>query len=764
MMKKLARRKKEAGTRALTGAPQAVAVPKNARALTGAPQAVAVPENARALTGAPQAVAVPENARALTGAPQVAVVLALAMALIAPLSADEGMWPFNQFPREAVNTKHKFDVTPEFLDHLRLSSVRLAGLRGSGGSGGLVSSNGLILTNQHLVAGCLKDSLADGFYAATQSAERKCEGLEAAVLMSVEDVTGQVKGAAKGKEATAVTEKESTQALEQRNAAIARIEKECAASGLRTTGDRCAVVKLFSGGRYDLYRYKAYTDVRLVFAPENELAFFGRQRDSITYLRYGLDAAFLRAYENGKPAATPNFLKWNAQGVAEGDLVFAAGDPVSTNRLATAAQLTFYRDRALPATLPRFATRLSSLTAFAATSEAHRRAAEPVLTEFASEYKIAAGKLIGLRDDRMIARKTNFEGKVRRAAERDPKIGTEGGKVWDQVATAYKMWMPFEKQYQILEAAAAPGSHLFRIARQLVRGEEVETVDAAAIDDGVETLLLTEYLEELKALGDRDAPLKALLGGKSPKEAADALVKSTKLKDPAERKRLAVGRGAARKSDDVNLEDPMIRMAKTLEDAAKNIRKRHEDMIGSLETSAAEKIAQYRFKLFGGAEYPDATGTPRVEFGVVKGYTDRAGVAMPFADTFSGLYYRANNDGPYLVPKKWVDARSASLKPDDSRSALNEVAALDFVTTCDIGGGDYGSPVVNRAGELVGVTFDGNLESLPDTFLYTDEQARAVHVSAQGIAEALAKIYKAQALLDELFARPANGTVSARVK
>jgi hypothetical protein len=241
--------------------------------------------------------------------------------------------------------------------------------------------------------------------------------------------------------------------------------------------------------------------------------------------------------------------------------------------------------------------------------------------------------------------------------------------------------------------------------------------------------------------------LKALLGGKSPKEAADALVKSTRLKDPAERKRLA-NRDAARKSD-----DSMIRMAMALEDPAKNIRKRHEEMIGSLETSAAEKIAQYRFKLFGAAEYPDATGTPRVEFGVVKGYTDRAGVAMPFADTFSGLYYRANNDGPYLVPKRWVDGRSA----------LNEVTALDFVSTCDIGGGDYGSPVVNRAGELVGVTFDGNLESLPDTFLYTDEQARAVHVSAQGIAEALGKVYKAQGLLDELLAGSVSGAVSARL-
>jgi hypothetical protein len=564
------------------------------------------------------------------------VVLSLLVALFMPVSkADEGMWPFNQFPRDAVNQKYKLDVTAEFLDHLRLSSARISGSQGSAGSGGFVSSKGLILTNQHLVTGCLRDSINDGFYAADRNAERKCDGLEAAVLDSIEDVTAQVTGPVKGKD----TVKElSKDALSQRTAAIERIEKECSAKN----GGRCTVVKLFSGGRYDLYRYKIYSDLRLVFAPENELAFFGRQRDSITYLRYGLDAAFLRAYESGKPAVTPSFLKWSAEPVQDSDLVFASGDPVSTNRLATAAQLAFYRDTALPLALPRYATRIQLLTAFAAESEAHRKAAEPVLTELASAYKIAAGKLIGLRDDRMIARKTNFEGKVRRAAERDPKIGTEGGKVWDQVAAAYKSWTPFEKAYQVLEASPAPGSQLFRIARQLIRAQPAESggnnaTDNGAIDDSLETLMLTQYLEELRRLGDKDAPTKELLGGKSPKEAADALVKSTKLKDPAERRRLAGNRDLARKSDDA-----MIRMALLIEEHAEHIRKKHDDLIGSLETSAAEKIAQYRFKLFGAAEYPDATGTPRVEFGVAKGYPDRAGVEMPFADTFSGLYYRAN--------------------------------------------------------------------------------------------------------------------------
>jgi hypothetical protein len=672
------------------------------------------------------------------------------LAIATTLAADEGMWPFNQFPREAVNAKYKFDVTPEFLGHLQSASVKLPG-----GAGGFVSQNGLILTNQHLVTGCLGASLNDGFYASTQSAERKCDGMDAAVLLGIDDVTAQVAG---------------VKNVDQRNAAIAKIEKDCAAKG----GGRCNVVKFFSGGRYDLYRYKVYADVRLVFAPENELAFFGRQHDSITYLRYGLDAAFLRAYENGKPAATPDYLKWSVAGLSEGDLVFAAGDPVSTNRLATAAQLTFYRDRALPVELPRLASRLQALTAFAATSEAHRRAAEPVLTELASEYKITAGKLIGLRDDRMIARKVNFEGKVKRAAERDPKIGTKGIEVWTQVETAYRMWQPNERAYELLESHAAPGSVLFKIARQLLRGEEP---DMRAVDEDVETLLLAQYLDELKTMNDRDAPTKALLGGKplrdpgsesrrargpdypdqpkadkqaeridaapgksllggrSSKEVASEAIKATALKDPAERRKFAGNKEAARKSDDA-----LLHLVAIIEDSAQRVRKRHDEVIGSLETSSAEKIAQYRFKLFGAAEYPDATGTPRVEFGVVKGYTDRAGVAMPIEATFSGLYYRANNDGPYLVPKRWVDGRAA----------LNEVAPLNFVTTCDIGGGDYGSPVVNRAGELIGVTFDGNLESLPDTFLYTDEQARAVHVSAQGIVESLRKIYKAAALLEEL--------------
>jgi hypothetical protein len=637
-----------------------------------------------------------------------------------PLLADEGMWPYNQFPKEAIKQKREFDVPADFLDNLRLASVKLSSVSGpGGGSGAFVSSNGLLLTNQHLIGGCLtNDSRKDGFYAATQAAETQCKGLEAMVLMAIDDVSAQVRAAAKDNAPAA-------QALELRNATIGKLEKECA----EKSGNRCLVVKLFSGGRYDRYQYKVYSDLRLVFAPETELAVFGRQRDALTYLRYGLDVAFLRAYENGKAAATPHFLKWSSEGVKEGDLVFASGNPESTSRLATAAQLAFYRDTGLRVAAQRLGPRIQKLTTFAAGSEQNLRDAEPVLNAFLNNYKFSAGRLIGLKDDRLVNRKTVFEGKVRRAVEGDAKLGPSAGKVWDEISSAYKAWAPFEKPYQILEAAPAPGSTLFAIARALARGE---TPPSGPVNDQIEILMLTEYLNELRLLGEKESPIKTILNGKTPQQAAEAMVKATTLKDPAARKKPAAGAKTS--------EDPILNMALLLDEPARRLRKKHDDMLGSLETSAAEKIAQYRFKLFGAAEPPDATGTARVEYGVVEGYTDRAGVTTPAASSFGGLYYRTNNEGPYEIPQRWVDLKGA----------LNLSVALDFVSTCDIGGGDPGSPTVNGTGELVGITFDGNLESLPDTYLYTDEQARAVHVAAQGIAQALEKVYHATPLLTEL--------------
>jgi hypothetical protein len=637
--------------------------------------------------------------------------------------ADEGMWLFSQFPKEQVKRSYNFEVTGQFLENLRLASLRIGPNAGS-----LVSPSGLILTDRAAVADC---AAKDGFYAATQAEELRCPGLEASVLVGLEDVTAQVKESPPAKEAPKSVK---AAAIERRNA-IARLEKTCA----EKTGNTCTVVKLSSGERYDLYQYRTFSDLRLVFAPELAMANFGGDKAIFTYQRYELDIAFLRAYREGKPAPTPHYFKWSADPLADNELLFAAGSPAATSRLDTSAQLIFYRDTSLPLTDRRLAERIKSLSSFVPKNDQQRRVAEQVFSSLGMAYKYDAGLLIGLNDERLLIRKTTFEKRLRNAVEHDPKLGTEAAKMWDDVAAAYKTWTPFEKPYQILENPAAEGSTLFRLGRQLVRQSEQRmpesALDAPApIDEAVEISLLATYLGELKALG-ADAPIKAILGSKTPQQAAEDYVHTSKLADVTERKRLAQSHAAVEASD-----DGMIRLARLLEEPARKLLKKHQETIDTLAASAAERIAQYRFRLFGAADYPDATSTPRVSYGVVKAYKDRTEAAVLSATTFGGLFHLAGNQPPYKLPQRWITA-----KPD-----LDLVAPFDFVSTCDTSTGSSGSPTVNRKGELAGVVFDANLEALPSTFMYTDEVARAVHVSTQGIVEALRKVYKTPALLKEL--------------
>ncbi len=631
-------------------------------------------------------------------------------ALVSPALADDGLWLFNQFPKDQLKQKYNVDITDDFLENTRLSTVRIGSA-----SGAFVSAHGIILTSRRAIAECAPKT-AEVFLAAAQSDEKPCPGLDAAVLLSMEDVTRQVKEGEPPKIKPA-------EAIQRRAAAIARIEKDCAAK----TGSVCTVVKLFSGERYDLYRYQRYTDLRLIFAAEPAIASFGGNPVELTYPRYSLDAAFLRAYENGKPADTPHFFKWSTDTIKDGDLVFAAGSPVSTARLATVSQLEFYRDSAIQIAVQRLATRIQSLATAAPKSAG--------LLTLGAEYKYTAGKLIGLKDEWLLARKANFEKKLRNAVEHDPKLGTEGGKVWDEVTAAYKSWTPFERQYQLLEKPAAQGSVLFQIARGIVRNDQTAINTEAPIEDDVETAMLQRYLDELRNVrqGDAEVNLKTILGNKNSKDVAADLVKNTKLKDRATRKNAG---------DD----DPMVRFAKAVEEPAKRIAKHHADAIESLEASAAERIAQYRYKVFGAADYPDATGTLRLTFGFVRGYLDRAEGPVPFATTFGGLFHFAAKYDPYMVPSAWNDAKSS----------LGDVTPMDFASTADISAGANGAPVFNQHGELVGVTFDGNIESIAITYLYDDEKARAVHVAAQGLAESLEKVYKAAPLLRELGLGPAR--------
>ncbi|MEX2188929.1 MAG: S46 family peptidase [Pirellulales bacterium] len=674
-------------------------------------------------------------------------------ALLAPADADEGMWLFNDPPRALLKERYGFEPTDEWLTHLQRASVRF----NSGGSGSFVSSNGLVMTNHHVAADSLQkmstkehDLLTEGFYAPTRENEKPCVDLELNVLMEIVDVTEQVNAAVKPGMAAA-------DAFAARRAVMSTIEKE----SLDKTGLRSDVVTLYQGGRYHLYRFKKYTDVRLVFAPEQDIAFFGGDPDNFEYPRYDMDISFFRAYENGKPAKIEHFLKWSKAGAKEGELTFVSGHPGRTNRLNTVAHLEFLRDETYPWILQVLRRREVLLSTFSERSLENARRAKDELFGVANSRKARIGGLDGLQDPAIMSKKRAEERALRDAVAANPKLAKEAGSAWDEIDKTIAIHREIGRDHALLERGHAFYSHLFGIARTLVRladesekpnaerlreysdsareSLEQELFSEAPIYADMETLTLGDSLSMLmETLGAEHPLVRGVLAGKSPKERAAELVAGSKLADVAVRKRLAEG---GKKAIDAS-DDPMIALAKLVDPAARAVRKRLEEEIDEPQRQAYAKITNAKFAIAGTSVYPDATFTLRLAFGPVRGY-EEAGKQIPPWTTIAGAYEHSaehNHEPPFKLPQRWIDKKD-KIKLD---------TPLNFVNTADIIGGNSGSPVVNRDGELVGIIFDGNIQSLVLDFVYSDKIARAVSVHSAGIMESLRSVYGVEKLADEI--------------
>lgn len=659
------------------------------------------------------------------------------------------MWTFDNPPTKQLQQKYGFTPTQQWLDNLRLASVRF----NDGGSGSFVSPDGLVLTNHHVASGQLQkmstpehDYLKNGFYASTEGQEMKSPDLELNVLMSMEEVTPKIRAVEKAAA-------NDQAAVKARKAEIARIEKE----SLDRTGLRSDVVSLYHGGQYWLYRYKKYTDIRLVFAPEQQAAFFGGDPDNFTYPRYDLDFAIFRVYENGKPVKSDHYLRWNEKGAADGELVFVAGNPADMQRSLTVSQLETMRDAYYPSILALIDSRLDILRRYSALGPEQARQAKEDIFGLENGAKALGGEYQGLKDPEVFAKKEAEERKLREAVNANAELRAKYANVWDAIASAEAKLRPREKEIVFRRLGSQLAGTALEIVQYVAEVKKPEGDRLPGFQEARKASLLRELLspapvylakEEVmlagaldlaqRELGRNDPYVKALLGGSTPQQAAKAAMTGTRMADPAFRKSLIDGGEAAVESST----DPLIVFVRKADPFSRELTHWRETQIQSVEAPATSKLNEARFAIFGRSMYPDATFTLRLSYGTIAGYKMN-GTEAPPKTTFYGLFDRSasfNDKPPFnLTPKV-----------QQKRFDLDLSTPINFVSTCDITGGNSGSPVVNRKGELVGLIFDGNIESLVGMFVYDEANNRAVAVHPAAIILALRKIYGAGALADEL--------------
>lgn len=667
--------------------------------------------------------------------------------------ADEGMWTFNNVPRAEIKRKYGFDVTDAWLKKVQMASVRF----NNGGSGSFVSADGLVLTNYHIVEDIVgevstpqKDLAKDGFVARTRAEEIKAPSLELNVLMSIDDMTNRVNGAVKPGMSDA-------DAFTARRAEISAIEAE----STKATGFRSDVVTLYQGGQYNLYRYKKYTDVRLVFVPEFQAAFFGGDPDNFNYPRFNIDMSLVRVYENDQPVHPENYFKWSKTGVKENELVFVTGHPGSTSRLNTVSHLEELRETSIPIVMRLLERRETMLKKYMAMGDEQNRRAQNELNSIQNSLKVYRGQLAGLQDKALIERKSTQEQALRKSISANADKQKMYGDAWDAIATAHKGLPSYIKERRILEQAGGFNTVLFNFARTLVRlaaesekpnaerlpeytdsrraSLELALYSPAPIYDDFEKLKLADSLGFTVELLGADSPLvKSILQGKTPEARATELIDGTKLKDPDYRKQLAGGGAQAINAST----DPMIVLARSIDAESRDLRKRYEAEVTGVERNAYGKIARALFETEGTKLYPDATFTLRLSYGAVKGYMENGQKLAPFT-TLGGLFDRSTQfkaQFPYNLPPRWME----------KKSALNLKTPFNFVSTNDIIGGNSGSPTINKNAELVGLIFDGNIQSLVGNFIYDESVNRAISVDSRGMLEVLRNVFGAKEIADEL--------------